>query len=174
MSILGIQDSVIRDAENEHLIWWTETTGVVPAHLNYALEVCRWPCHGNSPKQRGQRSSSQGSPSTGPNQLSSMQKVVHECRVQRHSDRPPSSFFRSYLFSVGWTAFPPATSRFPVIWTSRSEGFINARSVAFKCRCPASCSRLRYQNQNPRHAGFMTVGSEDPACSRYWDASSLI
>ena len=34
MSILGIQDSVIRDAENEHLIWWTETTGVVPAHLN--------------------------------------------------------------------------------------------------------------------------------------------
>lgn len=29
MSILGIQDAVIRDAEDEHLIWWTETAGIV-------------------------------------------------------------------------------------------------------------------------------------------------
>jgi len=29
MSILGIHDAVIRDAEDEHLIWWTETAGVV-------------------------------------------------------------------------------------------------------------------------------------------------
>ncbi len=42
MSILGLHDAVIRDAEDEHLIWWTDAPGLVlravsTTHLRFAV-----------------------------------------------------------------------------------------------------------------------------------------
>lgn len=37
LSILGIQDLIIRDAENEHIIWWTEEDGLVVRAVSTTL-----------------------------------------------------------------------------------------------------------------------------------------
>ena len=39
LSILGIQDLIIRDAENEHIIWWTEEDSLVVRKRHGCLHV---------------------------------------------------------------------------------------------------------------------------------------
>lgn len=37
MSVLGIHDAVIRDAEDEHFIWWTEVKGLILRFVSTAV-----------------------------------------------------------------------------------------------------------------------------------------